>query len=228
MTIKPQLSLSTTQSPMDGEGSSQSAREKSDKELQISQWKKQLNGLIASSNEVARDHSPKTAFKGGLTLQTAKRVDKRSTALLLFSQLKRLAKSLNEIRSFRDDEDIKDAIEDIIEVYPSLKVEEVLVCFKHIRQGKFQLFGTLSSSTLMKCLSAYELQHTIPMREAKHKAQEPFSSQGIDWKRLSEDMSVDKPKKSLEELGGYVHLTEQDLKDIERAKKEGELRSERE
>jgi hypothetical protein len=42
----------------------------------------------------------------------------------------------------------------------------------------------------------------------------------IDWKQLSEALIVDQPKRSLEELGGYINVTEQDLKDIEKAQKE--------
>ena len=113
-----------------------------------------------------------------------------------------------------------DAVEDILEVFPSLKVEEVMLCFKYIRQGRYELYGSLNSSSLMKCLHAYELASTIPLREQKHKALEPYTNGMIDWKQLSEALIVDQPKRTLEELGGYVHVTEQDLKDIEKAKKE--------
>ncbi len=93
-----------------------------------------------------------------------------------------------------------DAVEDIIEVFPSLKVEEIMICFKYIRQGRYELYGSLNSSTLMKSLHAYEEANTIPMREQKHKALEPYINGMIDWKQLSEPLTVDKPqKKSLEE-----------------------------
>ena len=36
----------------------------------------QLDGLITLGSEISRIHSPKTAFKEGLTLQTAKKLDK--------------------------------------------------------------------------------------------------------------------------------------------------------
>ncbi len=180
----------------------------------------QLDGLITLGSDISRVHSAKTAFKEGLTLQTAKKLDKRAVSILILTQLKRLVKAVNATRSFNDNEDMMDAVEDIIEVFPSLKVEEIMICFKYIRQGRYELYGSLNSSTLMKSLHAYEEANTIPMREQKHKAQEPYINGMIDWKQLSEALTVDQPKRSLEELGGYINVTEQDLKDIEKAKKE--------
>ena len=219
MTTEQQLPLSTSQSLKVGEGSSHS-KEISSKDSQRLVWRKQLNGLITLGSDISRVHSAKTAFKEGLTLQTAKRLDKRAVSLLILTQLKRLVKAVNATRSFNDNEDMMDAVEDIIEVFPSLKVEEIMICFKYIRQGRYELYGSLNSSTLMKSLHAYEESNTIPLREQKHKAQEPYINGMIDYKRLSEALTVDQPKRSLEELGGYINVTEQDLKDIEKAKKE--------
>ena len=90
--------------------------------------------------------------------------------------------------------------EDILEVFPSLKVEEVLICFKHIRQGKYDLYGTLCTGSIIKSLHAYEEKYTTPFREQKHAAQEPYINGMIDWKQLGEALTVDQPSKlSLEE-----------------------------
>ena len=219
MTTKQQLPLSTSQSVTAGEGSSLS-KEISSKDSQTLVLRTRLDGLITLGSDISRVHSAKTAFKEGLTLQTAKKLDKRAVSILILTQLKRLVKAVNATRSFNDNEDMMDAVEDIIEVFPSLKVEEIMICFKYIRQGRYELYGSLNSSTLMKSLHAYELANTIPFREQKHKAQEPYINGMIDYKRLSEALTVDQPKRSLEELGGYINVTEQDLKDIEKAKKE--------
>ena len=219
MTTKQQLPLSTSQSVTAGEGSSLS-KEVSSKDSRTLVLRTRLDGLITLGSDISRVHSAKTAFKEGLTLQTAKKLDKRAVSILILTQLKRLVKAVNATRSFNDNEDMMDAVEDIIEVFPSLKVEEIMICFKYIRQGRYELYGSLNSSTLMKSLHAYEEANTIPMREQKHKAQEPYINGMIDYKRLSEALTVDQPKRSLEELGGYINVTEQDLKDIEKAKKE--------
>ena len=75
---------------------------------------------------------------------------KAEIRLLMLSQLKQLDIAVNATRSFQDDEDYMNCIEDIIEVFPSLKVEEVLICFKHIRQGKYDLYGTLCTGSIIK------------------------------------------------------------------------------
>ena len=40
----------------------------------------------------------------------------------------------------------------------------------------------------------------------------------IDWQKLGESLIVEPQKKSLEELGGHIHITADDLKEIEKAK----------
>jgi hypothetical protein len=118
----------------------------------------------------------------------------------MLSQLKQLDIAVNATRSFQDDEDYMNCIEDIIEVFPSLKVEEVLICFKHIRQGKYDLYGTLCTGSIIKSLHAYEEKYTIPFREQKHAAYEPYINGMIDWKKVGENFIVETPSKlSLEE-----------------------------
>ena len=180
-----------------------------------------MNGLIKSADSIARELTVKAAFNEGLVLQSANKADSAATRALLFGQLSRLIRAVNATRSFQSETDVQDAVDDIIELYPSLKVEEILICFKHIRQGKFELYGNLTTNTLIKCIQEYELKNTIPLREAHHKNLEPYTNGMIDWKRLSASITVEKDTKSLEELGGYLHITQQDLNEIERAKQEG-------
>ena len=69
-------------------------------------------------------------------------------------------------------------------------------------------------------MKEYELQNTIPLREKQHKEVQPYINGMIDYKRLSDALHVERPKKTLEEAGGFVHLTKQDFEDIARAQKE--------
>ena len=198
MTTKQQLPLSTSQSVTAGEDSSR--LKKASKIAQSSILKSQLSGLIANINEVARKHTPATAFNEGIVLQSANKHEPGEIRMLLLSQLQRLVSGVNATRSFKTKEDYQDCVEDILEVFPSLKIEEILICFKHIRQGKYDLYGTLCTGAIIKSLHAYELANTIPLREQKHEALEPYINGMIDWKQLSEPLTVAKPqKKSLEE-----------------------------
>ena len=179
-----------------------------------------MTGLIKNVDTAVRSLTPQKAFDEGLVLQSATRSDSAATRALLYGQLQRLIRSVNATRSFQSEGDIQDAVDDIIELFPSLKVEEVLICFKHIRQGKYELYGNLTTNTLIKCIHEYELQNTIPLREKHHKALEPYTNGMIDWQRLGKAIIVDTPKKTLEEAGGHVHLTAQDFEEITRAQKE--------
>lgn len=179
---------------------------------------------MENSRQIARVHTSSTAFEQGLVIQTANKLDGAKTRLLLLAELERLVRAVNATRSFQSQEDLQDAVDDIIEIFPSLKVEEILVAFKMIRQGKFELFGNLTTNTLIKCLHKYELDNTIPLREQQHTvhqgAIQPPHFAMIDWQKLGEALIVEPEKKSLEELGGHIHITQEDLQGIEKAQKE--------
>jgi hypothetical protein len=179
---------------------------------------------VENSRQIARVHNSSTAFEQGLVIQTANKLDGAKTRLLLLAELERLVRAVNATRSFQSQEDLQDAVDDIIEIFPSLKVEEILVAFKMIRQGKFELFGNLTTNTLIKCLHKYELDFTIPLREQQHTthqgAIQPPHFAMIDWQKLGEALIVEPQKKSLEELGGHIHITKEDLEGIEKAKEE--------
>ena len=179
---------------------------------------------MENSREIARVHTSASAFEQGLVLQTANKLDEKATKFLLLAELERLVRAVNATRSFQDQEDLQDAVDDIVEIFPSLKIEEILVAFKMIRQGKYELFGNLTTNTLIKCLNKYEIENTIPLREKQHTQHQgaimPPHFAMIDWQKLGEALIVEPQKKSLEELGGHIHITAEDLQEIEKAQEE--------
>ena len=186
--------------------------------------KKHVLGLVEKVDKVARDLTTQDAFNEGLVLQSANKVDAETTNMLLLSQLERLVRAVNATRSFQTQEDLQDAVGDIIEIFPSLKIEEILLCFKHIRQGKYELYGNLTTNTLIKCLHEYEIEHTVPMREREHTKVHEYETAHINWKKVSRALEdsglISDPKKTLEEAGGFVHLNRKDFEEITRAQKE--------
>ena len=186
--------------------------------------RKHVLGLVEKVDKVARDLTTQDAFNEGLVLQSANKVDSETTNMLLLSQLERLVRSVNATRSFQTQEDLQDAVGDIIEIFPSLKIEEILLCFKHIRQGKYELYGNLTTNSLIKCLHNYEIEHTVPMREREHTKAHEYQTAHINWKKVSRALEdsglIKEPKKTLEEAGGFVHLNRQDFEEIARAQKE--------
>ena len=185
---------------------------------------KQLSGLVKNSREIIRGLSAQDAFEDGLLLHSANAIDGINCKLLLLSELERLVRAVNATRSFQTQEDLQDAIDDVIELFSTLKVEEILLCFKQIRQGKFELFGNLTTNTLIKCL--HEADNTTILRERKHfgnyenKPLLPYHTGMIDWKALGDAIIVEQTQKSLQELGGHTHLTESDFEEIKKAQEE--------
>ena len=162
--------------------------------------KEHLSGLMHNCREIINNHKPQTAFNDGLVVQSANIHDSKNIRMFLLAHLEKLVSGVNATRSFKTEEDYHDCIEDIIEVFPSLKVEEVLICFKHIRQGKYDLYGTLCTGSIIKSLHAYEEKYTIPFREQKHAAYEPYINGMIDWQKVGKNFIVETPSKlSLQE-----------------------------
>lgn len=108
--------------------------------------------------------------------------------VMLLTELERLTRHVNATRTFQTQTDLQDAVDDICELFPSLKVEEVLTAFKHIRQGRFQLFGNFTTNTMLDCIRQYEMQNTVGMREQEHKERKEVLTASLDVKRLIADL----------------------------------------
>ena len=72
------------------------------------------------------------------------------------------------------------------ELFPSMKLEEVLIAFKQIRQGRFDLYGNFTTNVLIDCIRNYEMQNTVTMREQEHveNKKQQVETAAIDWQRL--------------------------------------------
>lgn len=162
-----------------------------------------MTGLINDVRGELAKHTSATAFELGIPLQKALRADRANVKILLLAELERLVRQVGAQRTFQDQTDVQNAIEDVIEVFPSLKLEEILLAFKAIRQGRFQLYGTFNTLTLIDCIRKYEMENTVPLRERAHKqTQNDVETTCIDWARLARDLQLDgklqRPKKTLD------------------------------
>jgi hypothetical protein len=136
--------------------------------------------------------TPQLAFEKGFSMSLALKAQKRELKILLLAELERLARHVNATRTFQTQTDLQDAVDDICELFPTLKVEEVLTAFKHIRQGRFQLYGNFTTNTLLECLRQYDMQNTVPMREQQHlEKKKTIQTATLDVKRLISDLDRD-------------------------------------
>ena len=174
---------------MDGKDSLQSAKQKTPSGLTSTQTQ-HLDGLLSNHRKIMEGITPNVAFNEGFVLHTALKARKAEVKVLLLAELERLTRHLNATRTFQTQTDLQDAVDDICEVFPTLKLEEILTCFKYIRQGRYQLFGNFTTNVLMDCLRQYEDEHTTTIREKKHRErkQEVLTAQ-MDLTRLIEDLN---------------------------------------
>ena len=136
--------------------------------------------------------TPQLAYRKGFSMSLALKAQKKELKILLLAELERLARHVNATRTFQTQTDLQDAVDDICELFPSLKVEEILTAFKHIRQGRFQLYGNFTTNTLLDCIRQYDMQNTVPMREQEHfDNKKTVQTASLDVRRLIDDLNKD-------------------------------------
>lgn len=169
---------------------------------------KHLTGLVNEPREVMAKHTVETAFHSGLPIQRALKAQGPEVRMLLLTELERLVRQVGATRTFQDQTDLQNAIEDIVEVFPSLKLEEILMAFKHIRQGRYKLYSTFTTMTLIDCVRKYEMENTVPQREKQHKVNKHEAlTAAFDAGRLARDLSANgKIKAPRKTLDRYIPL----------------------
>ena len=78
------------------------------------------------------------AFREGLPVCQANKADMEQTRLFLLTQLATLWRSVKvgDAKTWSDQRDLQTVVEDIIEDFPSMKLEEIALCFKAIRKAR--------------------------------------------------------------------------------------------
>lgn len=153
---------------------------------------KHLTGLLNNTREAMQGVTPSLAYTDGLSLSKALKHRKSEVKIMLLAELERLTRHVNATRTFQTQTDLQDAVDDICELFPSMKLEEILVAFKHIRQGRFQLFGNFTTNVMLECLRQYEMQHTVTFREQEHyDRKKTVQTASLDVKRLLHDLEKD-------------------------------------
>jgi hypothetical protein len=128
----------------------------------------------------------------GVSLSKALKERSGDVKVMLLAELERLTRHVSATRTFQNQQDQQDAVDDICELFPSMKVEEILTAFKYIRQGRYELFGNFTTNVLLDCIRAYELQNTVQFREEEHQQRKNEAQTAcIDWSRLKRDLDAD-------------------------------------
>jgi hypothetical protein len=151
-----------------------------------------LNGLLSSGQRYLIGQDAKQVYQNGVSLSAALNGKKGETRMLLAAELTRLVRHVAATRTFQGEADIHDAVDDICEVFPSMKVDEILTCFKYIRQGVYELYGNFTINTLIECLRKYEMANTVVFREEEHRQRKRLlNTAAFDVRRLMSDLEND-------------------------------------
>lgn len=183
-----------------------------------------LNGLISDPRAAVSGRSPAELFRSGLPIAQALATDRRATKILLLAELGRLWRSVKvgDAKTWTTQDDLQEVVDDICDVFRSLKIEEVLFVFQAIRRGEVPLFGRLDTPTLFEAIRKYEAQHTTTYRE-NYRPHLEVETAALDvaparagqmtvadaFARIAKDLP--RPKKTLHELG---RATIADLREI--------------
>ena len=191
-----------------------------------------LAGLINDPRGAIADRSPADLYRTGLSIHDALKVDRRSTKILLLAELGRLwrAVKVGDAKTWDGQEALQDAVDDLVEIFPSMKIEEVLKVFQMIRRGEVKIYGRLDTPTLLDAVRNYEDTHTTTIREnyRPHLEIQDVQTNALDaaparagqmtvidaLRRIAREMPA--PRRTLEDLGGHLHLTEAEVLAIER------------
>ena len=175
---------------MPGKTSTQLDKTSQKTELTLTQ-SKHLNGLLNDARRHMTGVQPDVAYQQGFSMSLANKHEPERLGVMLLGELERLVRHVSATRTFQTQGDLQDAVDDICELFPSLKVEEILSAFKHIRQGRYKLFGNFTTNTLLDCIRQYEMENTVTFREQEHKQRKEVLCASLDVKRLINDLDRD-------------------------------------
>jgi len=195
---------------------------------------KQTAHLAQLKNDVStaiQSKSPKQLFDHGLPITAGLSIDRVATKLILLGELTRTwrAVRLPDSRSWQNQTDLQSAIDDVVDVFPTLKIEEFAHVMKMIRRGEITMFGRFDTPSLIGALRDYEINHTVVFRENQHHERAHHESKNWtqttpitdhDKQRFSDfvkQLNLPRPKKTIEELGGSIQLTESEVLELSNA-----------
>jgi len=186
-----------------------------------------LEILKTGISDIIANQSEKNIFDAGLPITAGLSINRVATKMILLAELVRTwrAVRLPDSRSWQNQDDLQSAIDDVVDMFPTLKIEEFARVMQMIRRGEITLFGRFDTPSLIGALRNYEEQYTITFRENQHherahhdlKTRTSDGPSPEDVKRFSDfvkSLDLPRPKKTISEMGGSIQLTESEMLQI--------------
>ena len=163
----------------------------------------QTNSLLKGDIHLIK---PDEAWNKGTNIQTAIKVMPDMCRAWIYSQVAQLCKDMNATKTLDTDEQLQFTCRAILQEHPTLKLEEIKVCFDMIRMGKFgKLFERLKSAEILEFLRRYEGEVRSEVLERNHQKERDHKAErmleGIDPLTLKEFIQDSKVKLKPEGIG---------------------------
>lgn len=114
--------------------------------------------------------TPAEAWHNGTNIQKAIRIHPEMCRGWIMAQVGKLCKDMDATKTLSTDEELLFTCRSILTEHPTLKLEEIAVCFDMIRMGKFgKLYGRLKTAEILECLRQYEGEIRAEIMETKVK-----------------------------------------------------------
>lgn len=112
--------------------------------------------------------SPAQAWEGGTNIQQAIKIAPEIVRGWIVSEVGRMIKELNYKVTIQSDEELMFCCRSIIDEHPTLKLEEIRVCFDMIRKGKYgKMYERFKTPEILSCLATYQGETRAEMLERK-------------------------------------------------------------
>jgi len=112
--------------------------------------------------------TPKQAWDEGTNIVAAVKIAPEMVRGWIVSEVGRLIKELNCKTTISSDEELMFCCRSIIEDHPTLKLEEIRVCFDWIRKGKYgKLYERLKTPEILDFIRKYEGETRADMLEQR-------------------------------------------------------------
>ena len=112
---------------------------------------------------------PEEMHRNGTSVSRANSENPELLRAFLGREIVRLSQAVKVNNTFSSEEDVLTAVEDIIDEFRTLKIEEVVHVFTQIRRGKIDLYGRLDTPTLCRALRDYDVNTVCEFREKHYK-----------------------------------------------------------
>ena len=112
--------------------------------------------------------TPHDAWHEGTNIRAAMKSQPAMVRGWLMAEVGRLIKELDMKTTISTDEELIFCCNSILEEHPTIKLEEIRVCFNMLRRGKFgKMYERLKTSEILDCLRKYEGEVRVEIMERK-------------------------------------------------------------